>query len=136
MAQVTGTLSGPLFETLLQLLRDLVGDPLKAREFKAKNAPYACYYDQPTGGVTGNTIYLITQAQSGAEYYTEMLIVFEQTSGLGRYMVTADQISSTRGIPIASGASYIRIEGHQNIRNFRLMAEAGQTLLFARVLFR
>jgi hypothetical protein len=131
------SIRGPYLDNTLELLRQLVQEPLKFRETRAENSPYALYYDQPTGGVTGNTQYLIEQAQSGSERFSALFISFEQTSGAGRYMVTASPpMSPTIGFPIPTGASFIVIEGHQDIKNFKMMAEAGQTLLFSRVLFR
>jgi len=134
MAQ--GALTGPFLDRVLEFLKELIGEPLKFREERAKNAPLAVYYDQPVGGITGNTVYIINEAQSDSEYFTEMLIVFESASGLGRYMLTAFRAQPATGFPIAAGASFLQVQGHQNIRNFSMIAQAGQTLLFSRILFK
>jgi len=131
---LTGELSGPFLENTLRLLQELLSQDLEFREKRAVNAPLAVYYDQTT--ITGAVQYRIEQAQSNAEYFTEMLIVFDQTSGLGRYMLTSERAQPARGFPIASGASFLRVVGQQNIKNFTLIAQAGETLVFSRVLFK
>lgn len=129
-----GTISGPFLDETIRLLKELLSQDLEFRELRAQNAPLAVYYDQQS--ITGATQYIIEQAQASDQYFTEMLIVFDQTSGLGRYMLTAERAQPTRGFPIASGASFLSIVGQQNIRNFSLIAQAASTLVFSRVLFK
>lgn len=134
MSQLFGELSGPFLETTLQLLKELLSQNLEFREKRAQNQPYAVYYDQVV--LAAGTQYIIEQAQSSSEYFTSLFIVFETVSGFGRYNVVANRANATTGFPIPSGASFITIEGQQNIRNFSMMPEAGQTLRFSRALFR
>ena len=131
-----GEVSGPFLQRVLQILQQLLSNDLEFREYRAKNSPLAVYFDQQTAWTTASGVYKITEAQDDSQYFTEALIVFEQTSGLGRYMVTALSASNTVGFGVASGASFIRIVGQQNIKNFSLSAQAGETLVFARICFK
>lgn len=135
MSTLTGNIYGPFFENILRFVRSFVEQPLTFREQLARNAAYALYFDRQTA-ITGSTQYLVEEAQSGAEAFTAMFISFDTASGSGRYMVTSDLLSATVGFEVPAGSSFLSIEGHQNIKAFRLMAEAGQTLIFSRVLFR
>jgi hypothetical protein len=131
---LTGELSGPFLDQTLKLLQELLSQDLEFREKRAQNAPLAVNYDQQS--IAAGVVYIIEQAQSSAEYFTELLVVFDQTSGLGRYMLTSQRAQPTLGFPIASGASFLRVVGQQNIRNFSLTPQAGQTLVFSRILFK
>lgn len=112
------------------------------RGIQSANAAVAKYFDQPgvfsvngSVAVTGTVVYSIVEAQSGNEKFSSLLLTFDATSGSGRFRIDGGTPTPTIGQAIPSGGITILIEGWVNIKNFRLAAEAAQTLAFARSLF-
>lgn len=103
------------------------------RAIQSGNALSPLAFDQPTGGITGATIYTVVEAGPNATI-AMLEITFDSTSGTGRYMINGQiPTAAGGGIFIPSGAGVLRVLGGQNIRNFRMIAETGQTLTFARM---
>jgi len=114
------------------------------RGIQSANAAVARYFDQPgvfsaQGGVgtpvTGAVVYQVQEAQSGNEKFSSMLLTFDAASGAGRFRIDGGQVTPTVGQAIPAGGITILLEGWVNIKNFRLIAEAGATLTFSRTLF-
>jgi hypothetical protein len=143
-------MAGPIYQLDAPGLAKLVGqlaallrqDP-ELRAIQAANAPACRYFDQPgvftrvgSVSVTGTVVYQIQEAQNQqAETFAQLVLVFESTSGSGRYRIDGGQPSATVGTQIPAGGVVLTIPGQANIRNFKMMAEAAQTLVFSRMLF-
>lgn len=119
------------------------------RILQAQNAPQAFNFDQrgfqgaasavlPTAmqnPVTGNEVYRFQEAQAQGKLFTQAIITFDAGCGSGRYRIDGIDATTVQGIPIPSGGVVLVITGDNNIRNFSMMAEAGQSLTFARNLY-
>lgn len=135
-------LNAPGLAKLVEQLSTLIRADGELREIQGRNAPVAKYFDQPgvfttigSVAVTGNVVYKIVQAQSDRETFYQLVLTFDTTSGSGRYTIDGTPVSATVGVGIPSGGCVLTITGHNNIKNFQMMAEGGQTLQFARNLF-
>lgn len=135
---IRGTIKAPILKLIADEVLALLKNDAALRDIQSQNAQRACYGDQPVGGVTGATIYQITQALAGSEHFYSLVITFGPTSGTGRYDLGSGLIATAAGdgVSIPAGGGVLTIIGHDNIRNFRMVAETGQTLLFARYLFK
>lgn len=125
--------AGVLRTIALELLVLLRSDA-KLRELQGINAPRAMYFDRPTGGVTGNAVYTIREAQQ--ETFSSLVIVFDQASGAGFYRIDGTPASPTVGVDIPAGGGTLTIQGSDNIKGFSMAARAAATLTFARYLYR
>lgn len=121
------------------------------RALQSQNASPARYFDQPgvaggspglggitgtTPAITGNVVYEIQECKNRqGEIYASLILVFDGASGSGRFRIDGGAPTPTVGKQIPAGGIVVRITGYENIRNFKLIAEAGQTLTFARELF-
>lgn len=130
-------LDAPGIKLLAEQLAAVLRQDADLRAVQAQNAPIAKYPDDQTGaGVTGNTIYTITQAtQNQIESFNALQVTFASGSGSGRYTIDGTTPTPTRGVPIPAGGVVLNIVGNTNIQRFQMIAEAGQTLLFFRYLF-
>lgn len=136
MASETFTLDAPGLAKLAAQLALLLRQDAELRAQQANNAPQASAFDQPSGGVTGATEYNITEAQAASKNFYQLVITFDATSGSGRYRIDgASPTPAGAGVGIPSGGVVLTITGANNIRNFKMVAETGQTLKFARYLF-
>jgi len=112
------------------------------RDLQGRNAAVPKYFDQPgvftavgSVTVTGSIVYKIVEVQQRqGEIYSALVLVFETGSGSGRFRIDGANVSPTVGSQVPAGGIVITIPGYEAIRNFQLMAEAGQTLVFSRYL--
>lgn len=132
-------LVAPGIGKMVASLGAIVRQDATLRAEQAKNAPVASGFDQQgfqgVGGVTGNTVYSINEAQAASRLFYQLVITFDAGSGSGRYRIDGPQPSPAVGIPIPAGGVTLTITGANNIQAFRMIAEAGQILTFARNLF-
>jgi hypothetical protein len=112
------------------------------RKLQGQNAQQAKYFDQPgvfttigSVAVTGVVLYSIQQAQSDNEKFYSLVLTFDATSGSGRYRIDGPAPTATIGVAIPAGGTVLTILGADNIRNFKMIAEGGQTLSFSRYVF-
>jgi len=131
MATVEGCLAD-----ILNWLRLIGRSDQELRQIQADQAPKASYYDQPTGGVASPTVYTIEEALTRSEIFSTLVIVFEATSGLGRFRVDNTPATPTVGNQIPAGASTLTINGMDSIKGFSMVGEAAATLVFARQLYK
>lgn len=137
MSDIKGTLHAPILARIAQEVLSLIKSDYGLRALQGVNAQQACYFDQPTGGITGNTVYHINEAFSGTgEIFSSLVITFESGSGAGRYRVDGIDATAAIGHDVPAGGGIVTITGHPNIARFALIAQAGQTLLFARNLYK
>ena len=131
-----------LAKLIAQTAMDLRQDA-ELRQLQARNAAIAKYFDQPgvftqvgSVAVTGSVLYTIAEAQQRqGEQYSSLVLTFESSSGSGRFRTDGGNPTATIGHQIPAGGIVIEVTGYENIRNFKMMAEAAQTLVFSRVLF-
>lgn len=132
-------LQAPGLAHLTAQMAALLAQTAEVRAEQAKNAAQASNFDQQgfqgVGGVTGDTVYSITEAQSAAKRFYQLVITFDAGSGAGRYRLDGGTPRPTEGIPIPAGGVVLVITGGSNIQQFKMVAEAGAVLTFARVLF-
>lgn len=138
MTDIRGTIHAPIVGLIAQEILALVKSDYGLRALQGLNAQQACYFDQPFGGVTGNTTYHVEPftAPTGPEIFTSLVITFDTGSGSGRYRNDGIDPTASRGHQIPAGGGILTITGHPNIARFGMIAEAGQTLLFARNLYK
>lgn len=131
----TFILDAPGIAKLAAQIAAIIRQDSDLRHVQGRNAPIAKYFDQPTGGVTGATVYLISQAQNGNEDFYQLVLTFDAASGSGRYRIDGPPPTPTIGVAIPAAGVVLTITGADNIKNFKMIAEAGQTLTFARYVF-
>lgn len=112
------------------------------RQTQSRNAPQAKHFDQPgvfssigSVAVTGNVVYLIFEAQADNEIFSSCVLTFDAASGSGRFRIDGPNPTPAIGTQIPAAGAVLTINGQDNIRNFRMIAEAGQTLTFTRQVF-
>lgn len=137
-------LQAPGLAHLTAQMAALLAQTAEVRAEQAKNAPQASNFEQrglqgaTTGTstpVTGTEVYQISEAQSGAKKFFQAVFTFDAGSGAGRYRTDGTAASPTIGHGIPSGGVVLTITGSDNIKNFSMCAESGQSLTFARNLF-
>ena len=128
-------LDAPGIAKLAGQIAALLRQDAALRTVQSQNALQAKGFDQPAGGVTGATVYSITEAQNGNVQFYQLVLTFDGTSGSGRYRIDGPPPTPTNGIGIPAAGVVLTITGAENIKAFKLIAEGGQTLQFARYLF-
>lgn len=141
----TFTLDAPGLAKLTDQIAALLRQDAQLRALQGQFAQQAKYFDQPGvassfGGtgtvVTGAVLYRIQEIQTRSqEKFSTLVLVFETTSGSGRWRIDGAAPTPTIGTQVPAGGIVLTIPGYENIKNFQLMAEATQTLVFSRYLF-
>lgn len=130
--QLEGTFQAPGFwgaiQTIISLLRLTANDPSQAERCVFTSAPTA---------VTATAIVTIAQAQDRSKTYSTLILWFTSGSGSGRRTIDGSQptAAGTQGVQIPAGGGQYTIRGAENIRNFQLIAETGQSMSFTAELF-
>lgn len=139
MAEQQYELDAPGLGKIAAAITSLVNQNAALRAVQAANAPQATAFDQQglqgVGGISGNTLYVILEAQAQNRAFSQLVMTFDAGSGAGRYRMDGANPTAIRGIPVPAGGVVLVITGRNNIEQFKLIAEAGQTLTFARYLF-
>lgn len=136
MSEIKGTLHAPVIARIAEEVLLLIKSDATLRKVQGANAPQASYFDRQVGLASG-TIYTITQALSGNEIFSSLVVTFDVASGAGFYRVDGQSGTlPTVGVEVPAGGGILTIMGHDNIRNFVLTAQTGQTLTFARYLYK
>lgn len=135
MPEFSGSIVSPGLDAAVEVLARMAKDDRELRILRAQNAPMAVGYEQ--GTLTATLMRVIADAQSGSSTYSFLAVFFDEASGKGRYQIVPGQLPSAAGsgLPIPSGGSVIYIAGAVNIQQFKMIAETGQTLNYAWVLF-
>ena len=119
---------------LVQQLGALLKSDATLRAIQSVNARTQQAFRQ--GTLTANAIEKATEAQNGNVTFDTLVVMFQDTSGHGRFR--ADGIAPTPaggGFPIPAGGGILTIQGKTNIQQFQMIAETGATLDFAYGLF-
>ena len=135
MTSIAGTIHAPIIGMIAQEILALVKNDYALRALQGINAQQACYFDQRS--ITGATVYHIDEAFIGTgEVFSSVVLTFDTLSGSGRYRVDGVDPTATTGHQVPSGGGILTITGHPNVARFGMQAEAGQTLIFARNLYK
>jgi len=125
---------GECVDEILKWIRLIARNDQELRELQAEQAPKPSYYDQQT--VASPVVYDIVEAGPDTEVFSTLVIVFEATSGLGRFRVDNTPATPTIGNQIPAGASVLTINGMDQIRGFSMVGEAAVSLVFSRQLYK
>jgi hypothetical protein len=137
MAKLDGTIDAPILAVIAKELLALLRSDAALRELQGANAARACYF--AAGTVTNAVAQVINEANAGTgEIFFQLVVVFDITAGAGNYRIDgpAPGTALGTGLPIPSGGGTLTITGHDNIRNFSMIAQGAVTLPFARYLFK
>jgi hypothetical protein len=129
-------ISGEFLDNMLALVRKLdesitlfVENDLKLRRTQAGNSPLAIGFQQ--GTIVDTAITRFDAAQTGAQKFSYIEVLIEDTAGSCRYTLDAsDPSAAGRGHKIPAGGSTLTIPGDENIKNFKIVAETGNTAAF------
>lgn len=122
-----GSLYAPALPEIIRLLELVAGDP--------STVDKAIAYEQST--VTDADVVGIERVADGSEGWSILMIQFAASSGAGRYLTTGGFPSAAGfGMPIPAGGTIIIIRGVDNIVNFKMIAETGQTMISNALLFK
>jgi hypothetical protein len=111
-----GIIHAPILARIAEEVYTLIKSDAALRKIQGTNAPRAYYFDRQAA-VTGNTIYTITQAKSGNEIFSSMIIQFDVASGGGFYRIDGQDPSATVGFEVPAGGGILQINGHDNIKH-------------------
>lgn len=118
----------PGLARLVEFIRLFVQNDFSLRKVQAANAPRAIYGQPIT--VTDAAVFRLPQAVAENTAFSFMVVALDIASGSGRYTIDASNPTAAgRGIEVPAGGSVIYIEGSDNIKNFGLIGETGQTLV-------
>lgn len=131
----SGIIHAPILSRIAEEVYSLIKNDAALRKIQGANAPRAYYFDRQTG-ITGTAVYTITEAKSGNEIFSSMIIQFDTASGAGFYRIDGQNPTATVGFEVPAGGGILQINGHDNIKNFALIAQGASTLLFARYLYK
>jgi len=137
MPSVSGVIDAPILSVIAKEVLALIRSDAALREIQGANASRACYF--ASGTITNAAAQVINEANSGTgEIFFQLVIVFDITSGAGNYRIDgpAPQAALGTGLPIPSGGGTLTITGHDNIRNFSIIAQGATSMPFARYLFK
>lgn len=137
MPKFAGTINAPILQAIAAELLALIRSDAALREIQGQNAARACYF--ASGTVTNAAAQNIVEANSGnGEIFYQLAVVFDITAGAGNYRIDGPpaQAALGQGIPIPAGGGTLIITGHDNIRNFSMIAQGATTMPFARYLFK
>lgn len=122
-----GRLFAPGIGEIIELLKLTAGDPSKADK--------AIAFEQ--GTVTDTAVSTVLRLAAQAEVWSILMIQFSEASGRGRFLITgANPSAAGFGMPILSGGTLLTIKGVDNINNFRMIAETGQSMEFNALMFK
>ena len=109
----------PGLNEIIRLLKLQAGDPATVDK--------AIAYEQVD--VTDAAIAVIPRLRANTEVWSILYIQFSTPSGTGRYLIDgSDPTAAGRGVPILAGGAQLIIRGVDNINNFKMIAETGQTM--------
>jgi hypothetical protein len=150
----SGYVSGPLLEETLNEIKKmskvLIAFFKNDRDLRAEqsaNEPLADGFQQGSNNATADTTSVppngsqnqqqpfsvfLDGLTSTAKKYSYVEVLIESSSGSGRYSLEPGVIPTPSGAghQIPSGGTTITIPGVENIKNFKMIAETGQTLTY------
>lgn len=138
MSDFKGTIAAPILSSIAKEVLALIRNDAELRKLWSLNAPRACYFD--SGTLTNAAPQVILEANSGnGEIFYQLAVIFDITAGAGNYRIDGPPAAAAvpaGGNPIPSGGGTLIITGHDNIRNFSMIAQGATTMPFTRMLFK
>jgi hypothetical protein len=143
----SGSIKAPILGVLAEELAALLTQAAPLRQLQAANAARALYgidgqsvavAGDPLrpGPVSNTVVQAITLAASGTgQTFAQLIIVFDTTSGAGRYRVDGQLPTTAVGFEIPAGGFTLEITGMDNIKNFRMVAQTATTMPYFAGLF-
>lgn len=117
---------------LLAYVGSLVSLDEELRKLRSESAERAVLFVSAVVTNAGVTAMQTIAPSVVTEVYTTALIMFDTTSGLGRWRDDGGSpvaaAGAASGMPIPAGISQILLVGALNIRSFQVIAEAGVAL--------
>jgi len=148
--EIIAKVVAPVIAKIYDAINLFVLDSWKLRKQQAMNAARAKYDHQGAITATGWTdtaaahpspatgigAWFAYEAQQEDQIFSSLLFTVDSTSGTGRYFITGrEPTPAGEGFEIQSAGFQILIQGHENIKAFRVIAESGQTLNYTASLF-
>jgi len=137
MPDLRGTVQAPILSVIAKEVLALIRADAALRQIQGANAARACYFG--SGSITNAAAVGINEARAGTgEIFYQLVIIFDITAGAGNYRIDGPDPTTALGggIPVPSGGGTLTITGHDNIRNFSIIAQGAAALPFARYLFK
>lgn len=132
-----GIIKAPALAEIVDQLQRFVTNDKDLRRTQSFNATKLVTFGQ--GTESSQTILNFPEAQTGANIFSFALLITDEASGKGRYLVNDNPTGLVsgvpRGFPIPSGGYVLEISGWDNIRGFRFTNESGDTLNWTYGLF-
>lgn len=108
-------------------LAAMLRDDSILRQVQGGNAPQ-CKIFKPSFTLTTTPVQIV-EALSQSQKYTLLIVMFQFTSGSGRFRIDGPQPTPAGvGFPIPAGGGQLNISGIGNIQQFWMVAETGNTL--------
>jgi hypothetical protein len=130
-------LKSPALARIVEQLERFVTNDKELRRTQSFNATKLNTFGQ--GTEAAGTILNFPEAQTGANIYSFALLILDEASGKGRYLINDNPVGTVsgipRGFPLPSGGYVLEISGWDNIRGFRWTNESGQTINWTYGLF-
>lgn len=130
-------LKSPAIAKIVDQLERFVTNDKELRRTQSFNATKLVTFGQ--GTEASQVINSFPEAQTGANIFSFAILITDEASGKGRYLVndnpTGLVASVPRGFPIPSGGYVLEISGWDNIRGFRFTNESGDTINWTYGLF-
>lgn len=142
--EITGKIDAPVLAKLAAMVAAILRQDATLRETQSNNAPRASLMGNGTGitfdgtnaTLTASAIVKIPEAQQQETFY-QVQVFFPTSAGSARYTLNGVvPTAGGNGIPIPSGGYTLTITGSDNIKNFQMICETGQTALFVYQLYK
>lgn len=125
-----GLIKAPGVAKLVEQLGLFVTNDKELRRTQSFNATKFVVFGQ--GTEAAGVINSIPEAQTGANIFSFAILITDENSGRGRYLVNDNPIGTVssvpRGFPIPTGGFVLEFSGWDNIRGLRWTNESGQTI--------
>src|SRR5262245_8621282 len=113
----SGIIKAPALAEIVDQLQRFVTNDKELRRTQSFNATKFVTFGQ--GTETAGTLLNFTEAQTGANIFSFALLITDEASGKGRYMIGDNPVGTVsgvpRGFPIPSGGYVLEISGWDNI---------------------
>ncbi len=148
--EIIAKVVAPALAKIYDAINLFVLDSWKLRKQQAMNTARAKYDHQGAITATGWTdtaasspspaagvgAWFAYEAQQEDQVFSALLFTTAATSGSGRYFITGrEPTPAGAGFQLQTAGFQILIQGHENIKAFRVIAETGQTLNYTASLF-
>ena len=120
----------PALASIVDQLQRFITNDKELRRTQSFNATQFVAFGQGTEG-SGN-ILSIAEAQGGANIFSFAILIMDEASGKGRYLVGDNPVGTVSGVPkgfpIPSGGYVLEFSGWDTIQRLRWTNEPGNTI--------